>query len=29
MAASDELTVEELSSRTGISVRNLRFDRVQ
>jgi DNA-binding transcriptional MerR regulator len=25
MAASDELTVEELSSRTGISVRNLRF----
>ncbi len=25
MAASEELTVEELSSRTGISVRNLRF----
>ena len=25
MAATDELTVEELSSRTGISVRNLRF----
>jgi DNA-binding transcriptional MerR regulator len=25
MAASDELTVEELSARTGISVRNLRF----
>ena len=25
MAASDELTVEELASRTGISVRNLRF----